>query len=72
MNVQTVSVSDLSLDILLNELHLPLVDGKANREKIEDAITIWMLKGDIGYVDEGTVNLAIGLIDDIIVEYRVQ
>ena len=72
MNVQTVSVSDLSLDILLNELHLPLVEGKANREKIEDAITIGMLEGALGYVDEETVNLAIGLIDDILVEYRVQ
>jgi hypothetical protein len=70
--MQTVTAAELSFDILLNDFHRPFVNGKANRDKIEDMITIGMLSGELGYLDQATVDLAIEMIDDIIVEHGVQ
>lgn len=67
--MKTVTAAELSFDILMNDLHRPFVDGKANREKIEEAITIGMMNGEIGYVNQETVDLAIELINDLVVEY---
>jgi hypothetical protein len=69
--MQTVTVAELSFDILMNNLHRPLVEGKANREKIEDAITVGILNKELGYVDQETVDLAIELIDDLVIEHGV-
>lgn len=67
--MQTVTAAQLSLDILMNDFHRPYVNGKANRDKIEDMITIGLLSGEIGYVNQETVDLAIELIDDLVVQY---
>jgi hypothetical protein len=66
MKLQEVFVPDLCLDIMYNGLHLPLVDGKANRDRIEDEITIAMLSNELGYVNQYTVDLAIEMIDEAI------
>jgi hypothetical protein len=66
MNIQQVDASELCMDIIYFELHLPLVDGKANRDRIEDEITIAMLSKELGYVDQRTVDLAICMIDEAI------
>jgi len=67
--MQTVTAAELSFDILLNDFHRPFVNGKANRDKIEDMITIGMLSGELGYLDQATVDLAIEMIDDLVVQY---
>ena len=68
MNAQTAG--QLCFDILRNDFHRPFVNGKANRDMIEDMITIGMLKRELGYVDQETVDLAIQLVDDLIVQYK--
>lgn len=72
MRLQTVSAGQLCFGILQNDFHRPFVNGKANREMIEDMITIGMLSGQLGYVDKETVDLAIELVDDLIVQYGVK
>lgn len=72
MRLQTVSAGQLCFGILQNDFHRPFVNGKANREMIEDMITIGMLSGQLGYVDKKTVDLAIELVDDLIVQYGVK
>ena len=69
MAVQLVSAAELCFGILQNDFHRPFIDGKANRDNIEDMITIGMLSGELGYVDKQTVDLAIELVDDLIVQY---
>ena len=69
MAVQLVSAAELCFGILQNDFHRPFVDGKANRDNIEDMITVGMLNGELGYVDKETVDIAIGLVDDLIVLY---
>lgn len=57
----------LAFDILRNNLHHPIVDGKSNRDNIEDAITVGILAGElVTYVDQEIVDLAIRIIDDLI------
>jgi hypothetical protein len=67
--MQTVTAAELSFDILLADFHRPFINGKANRDKIEDMITIGMLSGELGYLDQATVDLAIEMIDDLVVQY---
>lgn len=69
MATYKVTAGTLAFDVLYNEFHLPLVNGKANRDRIEDAITVGMMQNALGYVDKETVDIAVGLIDDLLVQY---
>ena len=71
MQLQTVTAAELCFGILENDFHRPFVNGKANRDNIEDAITVGMLCKELGYVDKETVDLAIELVDDMIALYKV-
>lgn len=74
MSLQTVTQAAgiLSVDILRNDFHRPLVDGRANRDNIEDAITVGMLSGALKYhITQEVVDLAIDLVDDLLKQYGV-
>ena len=60
----------LAFDILRNEFHLPIVDGKVNRENIEDQIIIGMYSGQLTNVTQEIVNLAIETVEDLIKVYQ--
>jgi len=71
MQLQTITAGQLCFGILQNDFHRPFVNGKANRDNIEEAITIGMLRKELGYVDKETVDLAMELVDDLIALYKV-
>ena len=60
----------LAFDILRNEFHLPIVDGKSNRENIEDQITIGIYAGEINGITQEIVDLAIETVEDLIKIYK--
>lgn len=61
----------LAFDILNNESYLPLDEyGFANRDNIEDAIIIAMYSGELGPLDQETVELAIDIVNDAIQQER--
>lgn len=60
----------LAFDILRNDFHRPFVNGKANRDNIEEQITIGVLSGDLEPVTQKEVDLAINLVDDLILMER--
>ena len=70
--LQTISASDLCFDILRSDLHRPLINGKANQDAIEDAITIGMMQKELGIVSKENVDLAIELINDFIALYNIR
>ena len=47
IDLEAAAAGGLALDILQNGLHLPLKDGKINRDKIEDQITIGLYSNDL-------------------------
>jgi hypothetical protein len=53
-------------------LHRPLINGKANQDAIEDAITIGMMQKELGIVSQENVDLAIELINDFIALYNIR
>jgi hypothetical protein len=66
----TKTAGTLAFDLLRNGFHQPLIDGKANRDKIEDEITTGILSGNLPYyVDQEIVDLAIDAINDLIKQY---
>lgn len=56
----------LAFDILRNEFHLPMVNGKLNLENIEEQITIGIYTGELVGIDQDIVDLAVSTIEDII------
>ena len=55
--------------ILEQGYHQPFVDGKANREKIEDEIVIGMYKGEIPPCNQEDVDWICDLVDSMITEF---
>lgn len=55
--------------ILEQGYHQPFVDGKANREKIEDEIVIGMYKGEIPACTQEDVDWICDLVDSMIIEF---
>jgi len=55
--------------ILEQGYHQPFVEGKANREKIEDEITIGLYKGEIPPCNQDDVDCICDMVDCLIVEY---
>jgi hypothetical protein len=70
--LETISAGELCMGILESEFHRPLINGKANREKIEDAITIGMMEKKLGYVSQETVDIAIALVNDLLALHNVK
>ena len=70
--LETISAGELCFGILESDFHRPLVNGKANRESIEDAIVIGMMEKKLGYVTQETVDIAIALVDDLLALYKVK
>jgi hypothetical protein len=55
--------------ILANEYHKPFVDGKCNRENIEEQIIIGAYKGEIPPINNDDVEMICDLVDELIEEY---
>lgn len=56
----------LALDILSQRLHLPLEEGKVNRDKIEDNIVIGLYSGNLQPISQNVVELAIASVQDMV------
>ena len=56
-------------DILRNDFHRPFVEGKCNREKIEEQITIGILSGQLSPMTQGDVDFVCDMVDDLIENY---
>ena len=69
--MENLSAAQLCFRIFEEELHLPLIGKKVNREKIEDAITVKMMRGELGCVTQENVDLALELVDDLLALYRI-
>jgi len=59
----------LVFDILRNDFHRPFVDGKCNRDNIEEQVTIGILSGALEPVTQEEVELAMDIVDELIVQY---
>jgi hypothetical protein len=70
--VQEVTVAELAFGILSNDFHYPLIDGKANCDVIEDAITIGMMRHELGYISAETVKLSIAVVNELILQHNVK
>lgn len=66
IDLEAAAAGGLALDILQNGLHLPLKDGKINRDKIEDQITIGLYSNDLDPISENVVEIAIATVQDLV------
>lgn len=62
-------IGQVVFDVLRNDFHRPFIDGKANRDKIEDNITIGILAGELQPMDQEDVNMICDLVDGLIEEH---
>lgn len=57
---------EMVFTILYNDYHRPFVKGKANRDKIEEEITMGMYRGEIPPCSQEDVDMVITLVDDLL------
>ena len=57
---------EMVFTILFNDYHRPFVRGKANRDKIEEEITMGMYRGEIPPCSQEDVDMVITLVDDLL------
>ena len=70
MSVDAQTAGILAIDIMRQDFHRPFIDGKCNRQNIEDAIIEGIASGKLEYyVSKEIADLAMDLIDDLIVTY---
>lgn len=55
--------------ILERNYHQPFVNGKANRDKIEDEIVVGLYNKEIPPITQMDVDIVCDLIDDLICQY---
>tara|TARA_Y100001937_G_C7078894_1_gene311937 strand:- start:928 stop:1146 length:219 start_codon:yes stop_codon:yes gene_type:complete len=58
------------IHILQEGHHLPLKKGKANRENIEDAITVGMYSKQVPALDQEDVDWICMLINDVLADHK--
>lgn len=58
------------LHLLTNGHHKPIVQGKCNRDAIEEQLTIGILSRELPPMDQEDVDWVIALIDDVIDDYK--
>lgn len=61
-------IAQVALDILAQNLHRPYVDGKCNRECIEDAIFMGIYSKELEPMNENDVDFICSLLDSLIIE----
>lgn len=59
----------LAFDVLRNDFHRPFINGRCNRENIEEQITIGILSGQLGPMNAGDVKFICDLVDDLIIAH---
>lgn len=59
-------LGQMAFDVLRNDFHRPFVNGLCNRENIADKITIGILSGQLGPMNEADVKFICDLVDDLI------
>lgn len=69
--IETASqrAGELAFDILRNEFHLPIVDGKINIDNVEEQITLGIYTGDLVGITQEIVDLAVSTIEDLVKVY---
>lgn len=69
MLLSTEVQGQMVLHILQEDLHKPFQDGKANRDRIEDAIVVGMYKKELPPCDQEDVDNIISCVDELIEEF---
>ena len=62
----------VAFDVLRNNFHRPFVNGKCNRQNIEDNIVEGILSGYLNPMNETDVKFVCDLVDDLICKYAVK
>lgn len=57
---------EMVFHILFNDYHRPFIKGKANRERIEEQITIGLYKGEIPPCSQEDVDMVVTLVNDLL------
>jgi len=59
-------LGQIAFDVLRNEFHRPIVEGKCNRENVEDNILEGVYQGKLEAMNQADVAFVCDLIDDLI------
>ena len=59
----------IAFDVIRNDFHRPIVNGKCNRESVEDNILEGVYSGQLQAINKADVDFVCDVIDDLIEMY---
>ncbi len=68
MRLSAEEHGEMVFTILYNDYHRPFKKGKANRDNIEEAITVGMYKKEIPVCSQDDVDMVVALVNDLITQ----
>ena len=67
--LNSADMGTMIFDILRNDFHRPIVNGKCSRENIEEQITIGMYSDRLPAMTQKDVEMICDLVDELIAEW---
>lgn len=67
-----VYLAQVAFEAMQKNLHRPFISGKANKPNIEEGITIGILSGQLGPMDEEDVDVVCDYINALIETYGMK
>ena len=64
-------LGSMVLDILQNDFHRPIVNGKCNREQIEDKIIVGILSKKLPPLTQKDVDIVCEMVDYLIEDFKI-
>jgi hypothetical protein len=68
MRLSAEEHGEMVFTILYNDYHRPFKKGRANRNNIEEQITIGMYRGEIPACTQDDVDMVVALVNDLITQ----
>lgn len=65
----STKLGQIAFDVIMNNFHRPLVDGKCDRQNIEDKILDGVYLGLLPAMNKADVDFVCDLVDDLISTY---
>jgi len=66
---EPIFLGQVAFDVLRHDYHRPYINGKCNRESIEDNILDGVYKGELPAMNKQDVDFVCDLVDDLIEMY---
>ena len=65
----SAQLGEIAFKLIQHDMHQPIVNGKCDRDSIDDALTVGILSGKVAPMNQDDVDFLGNFIDDLIEQF---